>query len=116
MCLAASFDLDATSSVALHGRLEQSRNHHQERGITGLLIYRDREFMQLVEAEQTKVLSLCQRTECGPRYWQVHTIREGPVAASTCGDWAMGCAGRDDATLQALPNGRLAPEAVPPAL
>jgi hypothetical protein len=95
------------SPTELRELLEQSRSYNREHGITGLLIYRDREFLQFIEGEQAELQSLFQRIERDPRHQQVYPIWDGPIAARTCGDWAMGCAELDDATLQALPDGRL---------
>jgi hypothetical protein len=97
----------AMSPAELRELLEQSRAYNREHGITGLLIYRDREFLQFIEGEQDELLSLYERIERDTRHQQVHLIWDGPIAARTCGDWAMGCAELDDATLQALPDGRL---------
>jgi hypothetical protein len=90
----------------LRALLAQARIHNREHGITGLLIYRDREFMQLIEGEQDEVLALYRHIENDPRHRQMYRIWEGPIAKRSCQDWAMGYAEPADQTWHALPDGR----------
>ena len=86
--------------------LTQARAFNRERGITGLLVYRNREFMQLLEGERDEVLALYRHIENDPRHRQVHRIWDGPIAARSCQHWAMGCAEPTDRAWHALPDGR----------
>ncbi len=70
--------------------LEKSRRNNHALGITGLLLYRDGNFMQLLEGEKETVLALAAKIEQDPRHHgflpliqQEQTEREFP-------DWAMG--------------------------
>ena len=86
--------------------LDESRRFNEAHGITGLLIYRDQEFMQLIEGEADEVLRLFARIERDPRHRQVDRLWDGPVVARSCTGWAMGFAAPDEALLHALPDGR----------
>ena len=86
--------------------LRTSRAHNAAHGITGLLVYRNREFMQLLEGERDVVLALYRHIEDDARHRQVHRIWDGPIAARSCKDWAMGYAEPTDHAWHALPDGR----------
>lgn len=96
----------AMAADELCALLAQARAFNRERGITGLLIYRNREFMQLLEGERDEVLALYQHIENDPRHRQVYRIWEGPIAARSCQDWAMGYAAPADHAWHALPDGQ----------
>ncbi len=86
--------------------LAQAREHNRAHGITGLLVYRDREFMQLIEGERSEVEALFGLIESDPRHQQVYRMWDGPIAARSCHHWAMGYAAPRDAVWHALPDGR----------
>jgi hypothetical protein len=86
--------------------LDQARAYNRARGITGLLVYRDREFMQLIEGERDEVMALFEMIERDPRHLKLHRLWDGPIAARSCVDWAMGYAELQDAALRALPGGQ----------
>lgn len=86
--------------------LAQAREYNLEHGITGLLIYRNREFMQLIEGERDEVLALYERIENDARHRQLYRMWEGPIATRSCPDWAMGYVEPTDHTWHALPDGR----------
>ena len=90
--------------------LDQARVHNEAHGITGLLIYRDREFMQLIEGEHAAVMALFARIEQDGRHRNVERIWDGPISARSCDDWAMGYAEPTDQTWHALPDGRQVPD------
>ncbi len=90
----------------LRALLAQARAHNREHGITGLLVYRDREFMQLIEGERDEVLALYERIENDSRHRQLYRMWESPIATRSCQDWAMGYAEPNDQTWHALPDGR----------
>lgn len=85
--------------------LTQARGYNHAHGITGLLVYRNREFMQLIEGEQAEVASLFAKIGRDPRHQQVHRMWEAPIGARSCQDWAMGFAEPRDAIWHALPEG-----------
>lgn len=86
--------------------LTKARAYNEAHGITGLLIYRDREFMQLIEGEQADVMALFTHIERDRRHRQVHCVWEGPISARSCQGWTMGLATPQDAELRALPGGQ----------
>lgn len=99
----ADHDLSAQELCEL---LEDSRTRNRECGITGLLIYREREFMQLIEGERADVMALYERIEGDPRHGQLYRMWDGPISARSCGLWSMAFAQPHEAALHALPDGR----------
>ena len=72
--------------------LTQARERNREREITGLLVYRNREFMQLIEGEREVVLALFHKIEDDPRHRHVYKIWDAPIAQRSCQNWSMGYA------------------------
>ena len=94
------------SEAELCELLTQARAYNQAHGITGLLVYRDREFMQLLEGEEAEVAALFQHIERDRRHLQVYRLWDGPIAERSCRDWVMGFAEPTDESFHALPDGR----------
>lgn len=94
----------AMAEGELQAMLASFQAYNREHGITGLLIYRDQEFMQLIEGEAGEVRRLFARIERDPRHRQVDRLWDGPIAARSCTEWAMGFSAPDDAQLHALPD------------
>ncbi len=93
------------SDEELRQLLAQARAHNVAHGITGLLVYRDREFMQLLEGEEADVVALYQHIERDRRHLQVYRMWEGPILERSCQDWSMGFAAPTDERFRALPGG-----------
>lgn len=96
----------AMAQDELRDLLTRARDFNRTHGITGLLVYRNREFMQLIEGERDALLSLYERIEHDARHRQMYRIWDGPIAARSCDDWAMGYAEPTDHAWHALPDGR----------
>ena len=58
----------------LRDLLTRARDFYRTHGITGLLVYRNREFMQLIEGERDALLSLYERIEHDARHRQMYRI------------------------------------------
>lgn len=93
------------SDAELCALLAQARTYNVAHGITGLLVYRDREFMQLLEGEEADVVALYQHIERDRRHLQVYRMWEGPILERSCQDWSMGFAAPTDERFRALPGG-----------
>ncbi len=73
----------------LRAILEISRHNNQASGITGLLLYIDGGFLQVLEGEDRAVQETYARIRADQRHWEARLLldREGPRAF---GDWSMG--------------------------
>lgn len=74
---AASRLLSQSELVAL---LAESREHNSRQGITGLLLYRDGDFMQLLDGEELAVRQLFERIARDPRHRGAIVLVEENVA------------------------------------
>ncbi|TDN40134.1 BLUF domain-containing protein [Hymenobacter sp. UV11] len=74
----------------LQALLERSRNFNGRHSITGILLYSDGRFVQLLEGDEQQVRQLYARIQQDPRHTQVVTVSEGPGPARRFADWSMG--------------------------
>jgi hypothetical protein len=100
----ASMAVTAFDSAALQELLITSRGNNLQLGITGMLLYRDGEFMQVLEGEQAAVQTLYARIARDPRHHRTTTILEGPTDARHFPDWSMGFRDLRDPAVITLPG------------
>ena len=95
----ASEEMDAGKLDRL---LSRCRSQNQETGITGVLVYHEREFLQLLEGETRDVLALYERIEEDMRHQKIYKLWDGPVAERSFGQWTMAFV--DQSLIEALPQ------------
>ncbi len=91
------------SGDALAGLLKQSRNNNTSLGITGLLLYKDGEFMQVLEGEQLSVERLYSRIEKDPRHLNCSQLRWEVITQRRFPDWSMSFTTFGMSTFETLP-------------
>jgi hypothetical protein len=69
--------------------LATSRRNNGARNVTGLLLYNGRNFLQLLEGEESELVSLMVRISHDPRHTGISMIDRRTVPARVCPDWAM---------------------------
>ena len=82
--------------------LAHARASNQKLGVTGILVYHRREFLQLIEGETDTVLGLYRRIEEDPRHQQVYKLWDGPIAERNFASWSMAFA--NQALIEAMPQ------------
>lgn len=83
----------ATTSLQLdeiENILEASRTHNQVDQVTGMLMYKDRLFVQILEGERDHVFSVYDRVKHDTRHQGVHIIEELEVTERQFDQWIMG--------------------------
>jgi len=95
----ASEEMDAGKLDRL---LSRCRSENEKTGITGALVFYEREFLQLLEGEESDVLALYAQIESDLRHQQIYKLWEGPIAERSFGEWTM--AFLDQKLLEALPQ------------
>lgn len=70
--------------------LAKSRENNARQGISGMLLYKDGNVMQVLEGEREVVLDLHERISHDPRHRGLLTLLQGPLAARQFPDWTMG--------------------------
>lgn len=69
--------------------LATSARNNPARGITGLLLFNGRNFLQLLEGEDGEVAALMQTIIADPRHSGVSVLDRRSIAVRACPDWAM---------------------------
>lgn len=80
----------AMEDAALKNLLETSRRNNPALGITGMLLYLDGLFMQVLEGEAAKVDALFARIQQDPRHAEVAVVLRESLAERNFPDWSMG--------------------------
>ncbi|MCB2018255.1 MAG: BLUF domain-containing protein [Hydrogenophaga sp.] len=84
--------------------LDKARASNASLGITGMMIYHRREFMQLIEGEQPVVEALYERIAGDPRHQQLRKIWDGPIRERGFSDWGMAFVAPDEMALRGKPG------------
>lgn len=69
--------------------LAASQRNNPARGVTGLLLYNGRNFLQLLEGEEAELVSLMMRISQDPRHTGISMIDRKLVEERACPNWAM---------------------------
>ncbi len=70
--------------------LEQSRRNNERLEITGMLLFRDGQFMQLLEGDEEVVRARFEIIAHDPRHKWVHLVMSGPSGRREFTGWSMG--------------------------
>jgi hypothetical protein len=78
------------SAQELRELLARSRAHNEREGITGMLLYKNGNFMQALEGDESLVRALHSRITADRRHHGVVTIASGTTDRRQFADWSMG--------------------------
>jgi hypothetical protein len=84
--------------------LEVSRRNNAKAEITGMLLYKDGNFMQFLEGPKENVCSLLERIKEDPRHRGMIVLMQAEHEARDFSDWSMGFKTLDDDELPSLPG------------
>ncbi|MDX5347860.1 MAG: BLUF domain-containing protein [Hymenobacteraceae bacterium] len=70
--------------------LDQSRKNNSAQNITGMLLYSDEHFIQLLEGEADAVKAAFSRIEKDVRHYNIVKLADGPITQKSFSDWEMG--------------------------
>jgi hypothetical protein len=73
----------------LEGMLAESRIRNRARGITGVLVFVDGAFLQILEGEKDDVLDLMERIERDPRHSGIKVFHEEETEERAFASWNM---------------------------
>lgn len=88
--------------AALKEILTVSRKNNQLDGITGVLLYNDRNFVQLLEGNQQAVKQTFDRIKTDPRHSDITVISSGALTERCFPAWEMGFKAIGSESKQAL--------------
>ena len=73
----------------LTGLLQQARSHNTSARLTGVLLYRDQTFVQLLEGQRNRVEPLYESIRRDPRHHEVTTVSTREQLDRQFPDWSM---------------------------
>lgn len=82
--------------------LEKARAKNERLGVTGMLLYHRREFMQILEGEKETVLSLYDVIARDPRHTGVRIFYDGALEERGFSQWSMAFTDLQDVDLSNL--------------
>ncbi|NOU60890.1 BLUF domain-containing protein [Marinifilum caeruleilacunae] len=85
-----SFSRFKLSELELDQLLAEIRPKNLANGVTGLLLYNDEIFIQVIEGEQDTINSLYDRLEKDRRHTNIVKILEEEIKQRSFPDWSMG--------------------------
>ncbi len=78
------------NDAELEAILQESRENNSELGLTGMLLYYEGAFMQVLEGSEEVVRSLYMRIAQDPRHHRILPLLEEYIAERNFPDWSMG--------------------------
>lgn len=100
------------TAESLEGILNAARRNNRANRITGLLMYHDGAFLQILEGEQKDVDTTFARIVRDSRHRGVLKLMEADIAERLFPDWTMGFARPEDMPAEARDKGLMAFKAV----
>jgi len=70
--------------------LTKSRENNSKLGITGMLLFKEGKFMQVLEGHKESVLPLFEKISSDPRHSRITTLFQGTSSQRDFPDWSMG--------------------------
>ena len=81
---------DAMSAQGLLALLQQSRDNNADRGITGMLLYGNGTFLQVLEGDERAVDTLIAEIKKDPRHTNLKMLHRRTIERRQYSDWSMG--------------------------
>ena len=90
------------SEEALVALLSEARNANADRDVTGLLLYREGSFYQVLEGSESAVMATFHDIEGDSRHKEVRGLFDGETDARELADWQMGFLNLDGVDVDTL--------------
>lgn len=78
------------STPELLDLLDRARRHNEQAGLTGMLLYAEGNFFQVLEGEAQVIEALYGRIQRDPRHAHMTRIIHEPIPERAFADWTMG--------------------------
>jgi hypothetical protein len=92
------------SDADLVDLLNVSRRNNEVSGITGMLLYKDQRFLQILEGDEHAVRQTYDRILRDPRHRDAVTLLEGEQSEREFEEWSMAFKHLDDDAVRATPG------------
>ncbi len=100
----ASSAIRPFTQADLRALLQVSRVNNENAGITGMLLYKGGNFMQVLEGERNAVLATKARIDADSRHRGILVLLSGEQAAREFGNWSMAFRDLDGNATHTLPG------------
>lgn len=97
-----SYAIKPFTEKGLQKLLVHCRNNNKVNGITGILLYIEGKFVQILEGEKEKIITLFEKIQKDRRHHKVSRILEGPMGERNFPNFLMGSRTIDDETFTKL--------------
>ena len=97
-----STETEKFSDEALIDLLTVARNANTDRNVTGLLLYREGSFYQVLEGSESDVMATFHDIEEDPRHKEVRVLFDGETESREFADWQMGFLNLDGIDMNTL--------------
>ncbi|MEY4190010.1 MAG: hypothetical protein RIR17_746 [Planctomycetota bacterium] len=97
----------ATNPMAkdsLRELLIKAVDYNSSKGITGMLLYKDGNFMQVLEGEETAIRTLFEKISKDSRHRDILVLKEGKLQEHMFSNWSMGFRDLNSPDMQNLPG------------
>ena len=84
--------------------LAECHEYNEVNGITGMLLYKEGNFMQAIEGEEQEVLRLFEKISKDPRHTGIISLVQGQQDKREFPGWSMGFRSLDDDDLSDIPS------------
>ena len=91
-------------SVELADLLRKARVRNTAAGISGMLLFKEGAFLQILEGDEPKVTETFTRIERDRRHHRVLRLFGGPIERRSFGEWSMGFVDGHDPSLARFPG------------
>jgi hypothetical protein len=81
-----------------------ARSRNVVAGLTGMLVYQDRHFLQVLEGPRTAVEAVFNKIAEDPRHTRVSKLVVEPIEVRSFGDWTMGYSQATPQFLKGIPG------------
>jgi hypothetical protein len=78
------------SPLDLNELLARSRENNTVLGVTGMLLFKDGNFLQVLEGRKETVFALYEKIGRDPRHRNLTALSQGPITKPDFPDWSMG--------------------------
>jgi hypothetical protein len=82
--------------------LLQARARNERRSLTGMLLYKDGHFMEVLEGDELNVKSVFADIETDGRHKSIDILRSGPIESRDFPNWTMGFENFESAAVPSL--------------
>ncbi len=84
--------------------LKKARENNSKRNVTGMLLYNDGNFLQVLEGEEADVTYIYEKIDKDPRHHETMVYVKKPIDHRVFGDWEMGFVNGVNVDLETIPG------------